>query len=98
MKKSKVFMAAGAFVLAITAIFATKANKRFTSGPFQTGYLKGNTSDYIVFPSAVLTIKSNLGQYPAAFMTITTNGTNTKALVSYQLYTSQGNKPLFLEP
>ena len=31
MKRSKIFMAAGAFVLAIAAVFATKANKKFAS-------------------------------------------------------------------
>jgi hypothetical protein len=30
MKKSKIFMAAGALTLAITAAFATKVNKKFT--------------------------------------------------------------------
>jgi len=32
MKKSRIFMASGTLALAIAAIFATKANKRFTFG------------------------------------------------------------------
>jgi hypothetical protein len=36
MKKSRIFMTTGALILAISAIFATKANKKFTYS-FKTG-------------------------------------------------------------
>ena len=33
MKKSRIFMAAGAFTLVIASVFATKANKKFVNAP-----------------------------------------------------------------
>lgn len=62
-------MVGGAFVLAITAVFATKANKKFA--PLQTGYGTSNTFA-VVFPSAILTATST-GNSPA-FITIKTSG------------------------
>jgi hypothetical protein len=47
MKKSKIFMAAGTVVLALTAIFATKANKRFTS--ISTAYFAAGGGDYYIY-------------------------------------------------
>jgi len=44
MKRSKIFLATGAFILAITAMFATKANKRFKN--ITTVYF-GNTGLFV---------------------------------------------------
>jgi hypothetical protein len=54
MKKSRIFMASGALLLAISAIFATKANKQFTGLTLHTALI--GTSDYSVYsPSALFT-------------------------------------------
>ena len=45
MKRSKIFLATGTFVLAIASVFATKANKRFTA--FNTAYVSGLGNVYI---------------------------------------------------
>jgi hypothetical protein len=50
MKKSKVFMTAGALLLAVTAIFATKASKRFNTS-VKTAH--AGTSGYYIQLSAV---------------------------------------------
>jgi hypothetical protein len=58
MKKSKLFMAMGALALAITAIFATKANKRFI--PFATAEVQNSaTANYFVKASSGLFTSSN---------------------------------------
>jgi len=41
MKKSRIFMATGAFLLAVSAVFATKANKKFTAGLNVAEYSSG---------------------------------------------------------
>jgi hypothetical protein len=46
MKKSKIFLSTGALVLAVTALFATKASKKFASLPVTTAKLSG-TSIYL---------------------------------------------------
>jgi predicted lysophospholipase L1 biosynthesis ABC-type transport system permease subunit len=52
MKKSKIFMATGALILAATAIFATKTNKKFKT--IATGFTGSSTALYEVkgVPSA----------------------------------------------
>jgi len=47
MKKSRIFMAGGTLILAISAIFATKANKKFTAS-FSTAQGKVGVSNYII--------------------------------------------------
>jgi hypothetical protein len=59
MKKSKIFMATGALVLAISAIFATKANKKFA--PVNTG-VSGNFKFYQLSGAQILTTKSGTPQ------------------------------------
>jgi len=50
-------MTAGAFVLAISAIFATKANKKFSAG-FKTAFANNGSGDYIQAPTAIFTTVS----------------------------------------
>jgi hypothetical protein len=69
MKRSKIFMAAGAFVLAVTAMFATKANKKFAS--FTTGYI-GSTGAY-VSGFAANTLTTTKGTFKTAFVTLYTS-------------------------
>jgi hypothetical protein len=93
MKKSKVFMATGAFVLAISAIFATKANKKFTA--VHTGYYVVSGVDKLAvhFSSAVLTTNTT---ETAAFVTVyTTNGSTKHDILRTQLRTSSGVKKLY---
>jgi hypothetical protein len=55
MKKSKVFMIAGSLVLALTAVFATKANKKFTTVSTAAFLVGGTTAYYVAGASAILT-------------------------------------------
>ena len=86
MKKSKIFLTAGALVLAITAMFATKANKKLFS--VTTGYI-GSTGAYInVFGTGILTTASSGNQ--AVYVTLYSSASR---LVT-RLRTKNGN-PLF---
>ena len=60
MKKSRIFMAAGTLILAITAIFATKANKKFFT-TVQTAFAGASTSQYIAKETTanIMTTKNN---------------------------------------
>jgi len=58
MKKSKIFLAAGALVLAITALFTARANKKFSS--FTTAYI-GSSGAYVGPINATLTTKQVSG-------------------------------------
>jgi hypothetical protein len=79
MKKSKLFMATGAFILAATAIFATKANRRFTPG-FTTGYANILGGVSVIAPSAIFTTRGG-ASLNRVFITISTiNGTNLQGL------------------
>jgi hypothetical protein len=69
MKRSKIFLAFGTLVLAVTAVFATKANKKFALQ--HTGYIRGATSLYVIFTQAVLT-KTNPTGTKAIFATLYT--------------------------
>ncbi|HTR29191.1 MAG TPA: hypothetical protein VMH27_07970 [Puia sp.] len=58
MKKTKVFMVAGTLALAISAIFATKANKKFTPS-ITTAYVAlGSQGFYVISSSAVFTTRT----------------------------------------
>jgi len=70
MKKSKIFLAAGAFVLAITAMFASKANKKFSSPT--TVYI-GSTGAYFGgVASGTFTTHATTGK--TAFATLYSSG------------------------
>ena len=56
MKKSKLFLATGAIALAIAAVFATKANKKFTS--VATGEANNGTYAFRVTGAINFTTKS----------------------------------------
>jgi hypothetical protein len=85
MKKSKLFFMVGTAVLAISAVFATKANKKFAS--VTVGYLKGYANAYVTLPSNILTNVNNI-QTPlkTAYVSLYTSGTH--ALVFQTLVTS----------
>ena len=86
MKKSRLFMAAGAIVLAVTALFATKANKKFTS--VNIGVNAASTVK-VTLPIALLTTQSSVNgaSLPAAFVTLAT-GTSTHVVFRTQLFTN----------
>jgi hypothetical protein len=83
MKKSKIFMAAGALVLAITAMFAVKANKKFTGG-FATGYASSGLR--VVCPGNYFSITKAESSWKTAIVTIV-YGSNS---VRDQLFYSSG--------
>jgi hypothetical protein len=60
MNKSKIFMTAGALVLSISALFATKANKKFTAS-VTTGFVGAAA---VVISPAVFTTHSGTGWVP----------------------------------
>jgi hypothetical protein len=95
MKKSRIFMAAGALVLAISAMFATKANKKFGSGT-KTAY--GPTGDgiTIVWGSTKIfttVARSGFAQVGVELYTVV----NNNLIAGYQLFTASGH-PLFMLP
>jgi hypothetical protein len=57
MKKSKIFMISGAAILAISAVFATRANKKFTA--LSTAFAEGSLK--IQYSSALFTSASGTG-------------------------------------
>jgi hypothetical protein len=94
MKKSKLFMATGALVLAVSAIFATKANKKFTAS-FITGYSQASPSNFSIktaLGNAWLTA-SNTGH--PAIVAIVTGGRASTVVFQTQLYTHLGTKALY---
>jgi hypothetical protein len=57
MKKSKIFLATGALILAASAIFATKANKKFVA--VTTAYCDNTSGVYAVKAPSILTTSGN---------------------------------------
>jgi len=93
MKKSKIFLATGALILAASAIFATKASKKF--GPnVSTGIYNGHK---LVWGSAVFTTKNVSGFVPV-YMAIYTSSSATIAgdHQSGELLTVNGGKQVFV--
>jgi hypothetical protein len=90
MKKSKVFMMAGTLVLAITAIFATKANKKFSA--FSTAYVaaNGTTIDYTIkYGSSIFTTRGSATANPIVMQL---NGNEVNGLV-----TANNAKPVYFK-
>jgi hypothetical protein len=93
MKKSKVFMATGALILAISAIFATKANKKFNlaltgvsnSGLFHFQQLGGSTD--------IMTTSG--GATPQLYMKICTSSGFAVAGNGDNLETKVDNHPIY---
>ena len=74
MKKSKFFMAAGALVLAATAVFATKANKKFAN--FSTlSFTSGAINVSVAYGSLVFTTFSFAGTSQQLKFAVYTTGT-----------------------
>jgi hypothetical protein len=74
MKKSRIFMASGAIILAISSILATKANKKFApqlkTAASQSGTFLSCTSD-------IFTVSSGVANYLQPAVDITTvNGSS----------------------
>jgi hypothetical protein len=86
MKKSRLFMSTGALVLAASALFATKANKKFTLT--DVGYNAAGTVK-VTFPSNILTTQSKINgtTLPTAFATLAT-GTSTHVVFRTKLVTN----------
>jgi hypothetical protein len=85
MKKSKIFLTAGALVLAITAMFATKANKKYFS--VTTGYI-GGTGTYIKFSTGIITTASSGNQlvYVTLYSSASRLVTRLKTASGHTLY------------
>lgn len=79
MKKSRIFMAAGAFVFAIAGVLATKANKKFTQVTSATASLPAGyaVSGNITLPAAHFTTVTNSNQAYIAIYTISSPTTPT---------------------
>jgi hypothetical protein len=73
MKKSKIFMAAGALALTISAIFATKASKKFAPG-LTTAYFSGSSVTGFIKGAAIFTTAGNVSGYLPAYMSVCTSG------------------------
>jgi hypothetical protein len=84
MKKSKIFMAAGAIVLTISAVFATKANKKFLGQT--TGYAASGSGLNVKFSSPTLYTTTTHVSTPAIVTLLT--GTGAHFILRTQLRTS----------
>jgi len=95
MKNSRIFMATGGLLLAICAIFATKANKQFMR---VTTLVGGNADCVITFKdiaSNFFTTKSGGGGKLVYAQVLTTKRTAPGAIVNVQMYTVTGTKPVY---
>lgn len=94
MKKSRIFMAAGAVVLAISAVFATKANKKFAgfSSAVTVSTEKLGSATWSA-GSEIFTTTSNTHQIYAALVT----ASSTSHAISGQLVTltDDGGLPVY---
>jgi hypothetical protein len=84
MKRSKIFIAVGAFLLAITALLSTKANKKF-GGP-NTAFFAGSGYYITNLSSLNLTVTHGTGYYAVGV----TLRTGTTLIHGQQLKTSGG--------
>ena len=93
MNKSKFFVLAGTVTLAITAIFATKPDKKFAGAT--SAFFQNNSSVWVTLFKAISATASRL---------TTTASTNPSAIFqtngnSYQLYlTKSTTTPLYYKP
>jgi hypothetical protein len=100
MKKSRIFMAAGAAVLAISAVFATKANKKFLIS-YSTAYLQAASGPALVYGSQIFTTHTwNTGAHPTVpvFCILYTETTVTKPAgqsIGGELF--QGTKQIYVQ-
>lgn len=87
MKKSKVFLTAGAVVLAISAVFATKANKKFKT--ITTAFA---ASGHLIYAggSSILTTKSGTGRALLNAELLTAAGGNVLSEVAMTTQPSGG--------
>jgi len=81
MKKSRIFLGAGTLVLAVAAVFATKANKKF-SPTIHTVYFSGTSKEVFVTYSATNGF---------SLLTTVNNLQNNLKTAYGALYTSAGN-------
>ena len=79
MTKSKIFLTAGSLVLAISAVFATKASKKFLS--FKT--ITGTATDYAL----------TLQYTPGNDIFTTGSGLGTSNVISFSIYTGPSTSP-----
>jgi uncharacterized membrane protein len=79
MKKSKFIMAAGTVVLAVAAVFATKANRKF-SGDVTKAFLHDGTITsgdvYVVVPASSILTTTTTSLNPAYVSLYTSTGNN----------------------
>jgi hypothetical protein len=87
MKKSRIFMAVGAFALVIAGVFATKANKKATLFTFY--YLNGSLQP-------IGAACNNLAAFTAMFTTSNPGGLITATFTSFPLYSANGGSPVLL--
>ncbi len=86
MKKSKLFIGAGALLLAITAIFSTKANKKFNG--VNTAYMSNSNFSASYFITGLASLNLSVTGTNPAFLTLYTTGGTVK--FSGQLATLSG--------
>ena len=90
MKKSKIFMASGALLLAISAVFASKANKKFLGG--KTAYATVNSIDvYFKYNASAIFTSATGSLYTQAYMAIYSVGSGTQYFAPAPLRTIAGS-------
>jgi len=93
MKKSRIFMATGAFVLAVSAVFATKANKKFAPTLSVVDY---SNKLSISAPADIFTAINPGTGFNQVYLALYTTAA-AHPLASGELTTAIGNsKPVFM--
>ena len=87
MKKSRIFLAAGSLALAISAVFATKANKKFKAVATGVGQFNNDYQFIVKGQTAFTTAGATLGKVYAYLYTATFLNT----VVIAQLFTVENH-------
>ncbi len=94
MKKSKIFLAAGTLILAATAVFATKASKKFAPS-FRSAFVGASSTYYVSAPSQLFTTKSN-SKFHKMFVSISTVGSSHFSITAGAREMEQNSTQIFV--
>jgi|GEM_PF-4645725 hypothetical protein len=99
MKKSKIFLTAGTLALAITAVFATKANKKFALQLKTAVISNSNYDGYMQFKgsSAIFTTSTGVPGLTQAFLALVTSSNHVIQQVSVEGPAGHTN-PIYVAP
>jgi len=86
-------MAVGTAVLAVAAMFATKANKKFS--PITTAYINGVSSAFVIVPTNIIT--ANVAGLKTAYVSLYTSTHKVLKTLMSQPSGTVGNHPVYFQ-